>query len=184
VNPSKVSCCLVTRGNVDMTEILESVEAAGIRDIVVWNNSIRADLGIYGRYAAISEAKHRVIVTQDDDLIVNDWQAVLDRYQPGQLFCNYPAPWDIPWVARGAIFDREMPMHAFTRYLEHYPFDNDFTHWICDAVFALLTDRVEVEDVGGSRDLPHAFEGDRISLGPGWYDQRRPEAQRRCAKLR
>ena len=48
-----VSAVLVTRGNVDMTAIVESLP---FDDVVVWDNSIRNDLGIYGRYAAIAEA--------------------------------------------------------------------------------------------------------------------------------
>ena len=179
---SLVSCCLVTRGYVDMTEILDSLP---FEDVVVWDNSdpSRRDLGIFGRYAAIAEAEHDVIVTQDDDLIVDDWEAVLRRYEPGALFCNYPEPWDIPWVARGAIFDHDLPKRAFSRYLTRYAFDRDFTHFMCDAVFGLLTERVQVEAVSPSRDLEHAFVGERISLSPGWYDGYRPEAQRRCATL-
>lgn len=180
IDPSQVSCCLVTRGDVDMTEILASLP---FTDVVVWDNSKREDLGIYGRYAAIAEARHPVIVTQDDDLIVEDWAAVLAQYEPGQLFCNYPEPWDVPWVARGAVFDYDLPGKAFVRYLARYPFDRDFTHYQCDAVFGLLTDQVKVRAVSEPHDLPHAFAGERISLMPGWYDKRRPEVQRRCAAL-
>jgi hypothetical protein len=163
-----------------MTEVLDSLP---FDDIIVWNNSERQDFGIYGRYAAIEYARNDVIVTQDDDLVVRDWQAVIDRYRPGELFCNYTEPWDIPWVARGAIFDRDLPRRAFDKYLGSFEFDRAFTHYICDAVFGLLTEKVTVEDVGGSYDLPHAFQGARISLSPGWYDGYRPEAQKRCAAL-
>lgn len=181
IDSDHVSCVLVTRGNVDMTPILESLPFA---DVVVYDNSQRPlDLGIYGRYAGIGDARHDVIVTQDDDLIVDDWEAVLARYEPGVLFCNYPEPWDVPWVARGAIFDRDLPQRAFDRYLAHYPFDHDFTHYQCDGVFGLLSERVVVEAVTPPHDLPHAFEGERISLMPGWYDGKRLEVQRRCAAL-
>ena len=173
-----VSCCVVTRGDVDLSSILESLP---FDDVIVWDNSEREDLGIYGRYAAIAEAKHDVIVTQDDDLIVTDWPAILDAYRPSVLTVNYPEPWDVPWPARGSIFDADLPGKAFARYYERWPHDHLFTHRICDAIFALLSD-TNVIDVG-SVDLPHGFHSGRVSTSGGWYDRDRPEAQRRCREL-
>ena len=76
----KVSACLVTRGDCDMQPIIDSLISQGILDIVIWDNSIREDMGIYGRYAAIAEAKNKVIITQDDDVIVSDYKAILKAY--------------------------------------------------------------------------------------------------------
>lgn len=180
ITPDQVSAVLVTRGDVDMTPILDTLP---FDDVIIWDNSVGPDLGIYGRYAAIAEAAHDVIVTQDDDLIVTDWDSILAAYQPGVLTINYPQPWDIPWVARGAVFDRDLPSAAFGRYLASYDFDRLLTHRICDAVFALLTDQVNVIDVG-SEDLPHGFHAGRVSTSEGWYDRDRPEAQRRCQALK
>ena len=174
-----VSCVIPTRGDIDLTPILDTLP---FDDVVIWDNSQRYDLGIYGRYAAIAEAKHDVIVTQDDDLIVTCWDDILKAYEPGVLTCNYPEPWDVPWVARGAIFDRHLPQQAFRRYRQHYPRDRFFTHKACDAVFALLTDSVKVID-RGSVDLPHGFAAGRVSTSDGWYDRDRPEAQRRCRQI-
>lgn len=182
ISPSVVSAVLVTRGDCDLSEITDSIRFAGIEDIVVWDNAVRGDLGIYGRYAAIAEAKHDVIVTQDDDVLVNCWADILAAYEPGRLTVNYPEPWDIPWVARGAIFDRALPGVAHGRYLGAYEMDRLFTHSICDAVFSLLTPTTVLDF--GSVDLPHGFLGGRVSTSEGWYDVRRPEAQRRCGSLR
>lgn len=173
-----ISACLVTRGDIDLTPILDSLP---FDDVVVWDNSKRPDKGIYGRYAAIREAKHPVVYTQDDDVLVSGFAAILDAYQPGVLTVNYPQPWDIPWVARGAIFDSDLPGRAFSRYLARYAFDGYFTHSACDGVFALLSE-TNVIDVG-SEDLPHGFAAGRVSTSPGWYDDRRPEIQRRCQEL-
>lgn len=178
MRPRDVSCVIPTRGNVELEPILDSLP---FRDVIVWDNSQRDDLGIYGRYAAIAEARHNVIVTQDDDLIVSDWQAVLDEYEPGVLFCNYTEPWDIPWVARGAVFDAELPELAFDRYLAVHPLDNDFTHFMCDGIFGLLTPH-RVHD-HGSVDLPWANDPGRVSTAGGWYDNRRQLIQSRCAAL-
>lgn len=173
-----VSACLVTRGDVDLAPILDSLP---FDDIVVWNNTEREDLGIYGRYAAIAEAKHDVIVTQDDDLIVTCWPELLRCYQPGVLTVNYPHPWDIPWVARGAIFDRNLPGLAFGRYWQQFELDRTFTHYICDGVFATLTDTRVVDF--GSTDLAWCNNPGRISTSPGWYDDKRPLILERCTPL-
>jgi hypothetical protein len=163
----KVSACLVTRGDVDLSPILDTLL---YDELIIWDNSKREDLGIYGRYAAIQEAKHDVIYTQDDDLIVTCHAKLRDAYEPGKVLCNYPQPWDIPWVARGALFQRELPSLAFACYFAAYPKDRYFT----------LLSECKVVDFG-SEDLPHGFEG--VSTTPGWYDDKRPEIQRRCAQL-
>lgn len=177
---SDVSCVIPTRGNVDLAPILDGLP---FEDVVVYDNSKRDDRGIFARYAAIREAKNPVIVTQDDDVLVTCWHELLAAYEPGVLTVNYSEPWDIPWVACGAVFDCDLPGRAFGRYLAAHPFDHLFTHRICDAVFALLTGDVRVID-HGHQDLPHGLEEGRISTGGGWYDRDRPEAQRRCAALK
>lgn len=182
ISPDKVSACLVTRGDCDLTRIKDTIWAAGIKDIIVWDNSQHGDLGIAGRYAAIEDAKHDVIVTQDDDLIVTCWDKLLEAYEPGVLTVNYPEPWDIPWVARGSIFDADLVEKAFDTYFSAHDYDRLFTHRICDAVFALLTKNVKVIDEG-SEDLPLGFQAGRVSTSEGWYDRDRPEAQRRCREL-
>ena len=150
-------------------------------DVVIWNNAEREDLGIYGRYAAIEEAKHDLIYVQDDDLIVTCHDELMQAYEPGKVLCNYPEPWDIPWVARGAIFHRDLPWIAFERYWEAWGKDKYFTHFACDGVFTLLSE-CKVVDYG-SVDLPHGFDEGRVSTSPGWYDDKRPMIQARCAEL-
>lgn len=178
LDPGQVSACLVTRGDVDMTAILESLP---FDETIVYDNSRRNDLGIYGRYAAIAEARHDVIYTQDDDVLVSCFDELLTEYRPGVLTVNYPEPWDVPWVACGALFDRDLPKAAFERYQRRWMLDETFTHWTCDAVFGLLTPTRVVDF--GYQDLPHGLAEGRVSTSPGWYDNRRPEVQRRCRAL-
>lgn len=107
-----VSACLVTRGNVPMQPILDSLPAEW--EVVLWNNcssspshanpwwhrwppntkrhdhygvrSDRAsDLCVYGRYAAIEYASHDLIYTQDDDVIVSDPQAIMQMWKNLQV---------------------------------------------------------------------------------------------------
>ena len=175
-----VSACLVTRGDCDLTSILETLPTD---DIVVWDNSKGRDYGIFGRYHAIRKAKHPVVITQDDDVLVGPfvWEEILAAYEPGRLVVNYPEPWDIPWVARGAIFDCELPGIAFSKYLSRFPRDEYFTHYACDGIFALLTETKVID--AGSEDLPHGFAPGRVSTSTGWYDEKRPLIQQRCEEL-
>lgn len=101
-----VSAVIVTRGNVDLTPILQSLPDAW--EIIVWDNGLGCvwkatgtdpgfqadvpDLSVYGRYAAIEYASHDLIYVQDDDVIVSDPLAVaqvweMNEYgtQPGDL---------------------------------------------------------------------------------------------------
>ena len=178
---SDVTLTIPTRGDVDLDPILSTLP--DFADVIVWDNSVRKDFGIYGRYKALGLAKTGVIATQDDDVIVTCWDDILAAYKPATLTVNYPQPFDVPWVARGAIFDRDLPDRAFRRYWRTHRFDREFTHHVCDAVFALLTRDVTVID-GGSEDLPHGFDEGRVSTSKGWYDDKRPKVIERCLALR
>lgn len=185
ITAADVSAVLVTRGDVDLSHIIESIAAAGIAELIVWNNAEREDLGAYGRYAAIAEAKHDVIYTQDDDVIVGDIRALLVAYEPGTMTINHPFgkgfPLDIPWNGKGGVFHRDLPGAAFARYLDKYPFDRYFTHHVCDGVVGLFAP-IKALDVGHTS-LPAAISPGRISTTAGWYEERRPEILRRCRAL-
>lgn len=85
-----VSAIIVTRGDVDLTPILDSLPQEWEK--VVWNNdtgpTVRVydgshvvkmgDLSVYGRYAAIEYATGDLIYVQDDDCVVSDPQAIVD----------------------------------------------------------------------------------------------------------
>jgi len=96
-----VSACLVTRGDLDMQPVIDSLPSSW--EIVIWDNSGKilmrpgsddgdpramqrlwgvtaADLSVYGRYAAIEYATHDLIYVQDDDVIVSDPQAIVDAF--------------------------------------------------------------------------------------------------------
>lgn len=97
-----VSAIIVTRGNVDLKPVLNSLPWEW--EIIVWDNSYgyvkrqppggrdwntwtsigrgpnAPDLSVYGRYAAIQYASHDLIYVQDDDVIVSDPQAIVDHW--------------------------------------------------------------------------------------------------------
>lgn len=99
-----VTACLVTRGDVPMQPILDSLPPEW--EIILWDNEswingespechrilphhrdeidetwLVKDLAVYGRYAAIKYASHDFIYTQDDDCIVSDPWAVVDALE-------------------------------------------------------------------------------------------------------
>jgi hypothetical protein len=157
-----LSVVIPTRGDVDMEPTLrlfrEWVHTCD--DIVVWDNSLRGDAAVYGRYAAIAEAKHNIIVTVDDDIVA--WPALLNglalAYEPGVVTCNMPQQFrktgfydDHALVGFGAIFDRDLPDQAFRRFLDSGVFVADAfadERWFdrtCDVVFTGLTPRKLVD---------------------------------------
>jgi hypothetical protein len=88
LSPDDVSAVLVTRGETDLSTILESLP---FKDVVIWDNSKREDFQVYGRFAAIAEAKNDIIYVQDDDCVVTCIGALLAAYTPGIITLNMPA---------------------------------------------------------------------------------------------
>jgi hypothetical protein len=55
VKPKDVSAIIVTRGDVDLTPIINTLP---YQDVIVYDNCKRHDFGIFGRYFAIREARN------------------------------------------------------------------------------------------------------------------------------
>lgn len=121
---SDVTACLVTRGDVDLRPIIDTL----IFDtVIVWDNSVpRMDMKTAGRYWATGKATTPVVYYQDDDVIVprSTQLALLDAYEPGiptAVYAHGETPDgydDLPLVGAGALVDREMPQHAMRRYIK------------------------------------------------------------------
>ena len=137
-----VSAVIVTRGNVDLQEIIDSIPQGW--EIVIWDNGeklvsrsdgyseVATDCSVYGRYAAIEYASHDLIYVQDDDVIVSDPQAIVNAWSVTALapapfgrtdlvVCNMPQEFrhdgyvDHALVGFGAAFHRDVPERAFAR---------------------------------------------------------------------
>lgn len=174
-----VSAVIPTRGDVDLSEILDSLPREWEK--VIWDNSVRTDLAVYGRYAAIAECEHDLIYVQDDDCVLapEAFIQLLDAYEPGSVVCNMPERFrphypDSCLVGFGAIFDRDLPDIAFDRFEMAYPSegcDADPT-WrrTCDVVFTALTPRVLVD--APYMDLPWATGDDRMYRRPSHVGER------------
>lgn len=169
IPPENVSAVLVTKGDHDLTEIYDSLEQAGIQDIVTWDNSRRAqDLSCYGRYAGIEEAENEFIFHQDDDLIapVSDVLAAYDpEHDRDSLVANNRA--DEEWLLTGigSVFHRDLA-DCFEDYIDLYGFDAEFCR-VSDVVFAYQQFYRRV--VFPYRDLWWAATPDRMHHQPGHY---------------
>lgn len=153
------------------------------------------DLSVYARYEAIEYASHDLILTQDDDVIVSDPQAVIDRYLlvtefDGQrdppygpdevLVANMPQEFrhdgytDSCLVGFGACFHRDLPARAFKRYEEGtgdcYIEAAPLFQRTCDVVFTTLTPRVLVDVPKTDREF--ASDPDRMWKQPEHYGER------------
>jgi len=182
IDASQVSCVIVTRGNVDLSEIKASLP---FEDVVVWNNSECNEI-VYGRYRGVEQARHDVIAVQDDDAIIEDWPAILAAYEPGVIACNmgdahraFYKPMNIALVGFGAIFHRSLIRPALERYTRRFPEDELFKRE-CDRVFTGLN-RLKVLTVP-YRNLPHEETTQRMWREPQHVNDL-TEIRRRIAAL-
>lgn len=144
---SDVTACLVTRGDVDMGPILDSLI---FENVLVWDNSSKPfDAKTAGRYYASEMATTHVVYYQDDDVLVprTTQLALLDAYEPGVPTAVYahgenPDGYDdLPLVGAGALVDQELPWQALDRYLTHHPDLDDGFYYDCDFIAGILYPR-------------------------------------------
>ena len=158
IDPSQVSAVLVTRGNVDMQPIVDSLI---FDDVVVWDNSVEPqDQMTYGRCLAIARAKHPIIYSQDDDLIhsAENQLAILDHYQPGVMVGCMWDEWsagaraqgiwhgydDLVFAGSGSVYDSTIPSRAAARYLECFPLDDFFRLW-ADTIIGIIANTHQID---------------------------------------
>lgn len=124
-----VSAVIVTRGDVDLAPVLDSLPRDWEK--VVWDNSQRENLAVYGRYAALEEdCEHELIYVQDDDCILENPAALVEAWAVSAwarrdfLVANMPQRFrdtgfydDHCLVGFGACFPRDLPAKAFSRFL-------------------------------------------------------------------
>lgn len=182
LDPSQVSVCLVTIGDVDLAPILATVPAGC--ETVIWDNSRRTDYRVFGRYMATLEATRPVIYTQDDDCVI-PIADVLAEYRPGVVTGNLIRD-DPAWRARyhdttllgfGAVFDRELPWVAFMRWARLHPVDHEFmtSPGGAEVVFPMLSETRTVVCGGewlGEPGQEVFGRSNRMSNQPGFLETR------------
>ncbi len=170
-----VTAILVTRGNVDLEPILETLPYS---DVVIWNNADREqDYKVLGRYAAIPEARNPVIYWQDDDVLFTEHDQLLAAYQPRRIISNMDEPWVqaagygglVAMVGAGSLCDSDLPRKTFARYLAAYPYDDDLL-LEADFAFGVLTPHVRVDL--GYYAFAYADAPDRLYHQPGQHTRK------------
>src|SRR5687767_9179705 len=143
VTPDQVTGVIVTRGDVDLTEILESLPFRTI----VWDNSQVDDLVVYGRYRACRDVMTPLVYFQDDDCVVEDPMAIVAAHEPGHVVCNMPSEFRHDFYAEhaligfGAVCEPWLPFRLFNRFVNGV----EALHRDCDIVFTALTPRILVD---------------------------------------
>lgn len=164
-----VSAVLVTRGDVDMQPIIDTLPYG---EVVVWDNSTRPyDAGVFGRYIAISEATRPLVYFQDDDCLVSCHEALLEAWEPGYVVGNafddaerlkrYEGTTLLGW---GSIFESDLPWEAFVRYARRYPIEE-----LWDA---------KTKGLGAEIVFPMLTPSKTITHGIAWLDQDGPVLER------
>lgn len=185
-----VSAVLVTRGDVDLTPIIESLPYS---EIVIWDNSTRmVDYGVFGRYVAIGEATRPLVYFQDDDCLVNCHEELLAAWEPGHVVGNafddperlkrYEGTTLLGW---GSLFDADLPWRAFDRYARRYPMEELwYGHGIerdqhrglgAEIVFPMITPSKTITHgvVWLEEDGPVLERSNRMWKQPGFYEATR-----------
>lgn len=176
---------LVTRGDVDLEPIVASIRKAGIEDVSVWDNSVRRDLAVYGRYALLNGAGGEFTYVQDDDAVLEPAaiRALLDARCADAVVCNMPARFrhdfyvDHALVGFGAVFPSDLPADAFYRYwtaLGAAAVSIDALsafHRTCDIVMTALAPRRDLLDLP-YEELPHAHAPNRMWKQAGHVEER------------
>lgn len=195
-----VSAILVTRGDVDLRPVVDSLPSEW--EVLIWDNSgvlTRCDpegkdlvftahipdLSVYGRYAAIEHATHDLIYVQDDDVVLDNpseladvwaWEH-RDRGHNDFLVANMPPEFrhdgytDSCLVGFGACFHRDAPTRAWSRmYPSGFTKTDPWFERTCDVVFTTLTPRVLVDVPKTDREM--ASDPNRMWKQPDHYGER------------
>jgi hypothetical protein len=180
ISPEDVCACLVTRGDVDMEPILDTLPYG---DFVIWDNSKNEiDWKVYGRYLAINETAKPVIYFQDDDCLITCHDALMEAYEPGVVVGNMlnddpgrlARYHDTTLLGWGSLFDRILPFAAFTKYARFYPTDWEFKTTLgAEIVFPMLSPtKTIIEGVEWlDQDGPVLERSNRMWKQPDFYKQ-------------
>lgn len=147
VDPDQVTAVIVTRGNVPLDEILDSLV---FKRVIVWDNQTAGrDIGAFGRYvAAATYADTDYIYFQDDDYLMEEQAQLqlLQGYERGLLVANMPATrnteyfQELVWGGWGSFIRRADVSRAFRIWREEGG-ETSSDDWYligCDIIFGVL----------------------------------------------
>ena len=157
-----ISVVIPTKGDRDLTEIIEHLKKEGFDDI----NVVKDDgNSLLNRYIWSKMVKYDTIYTQDDDCIISNIKELKRAYN-GKLVCN--AKEDnlefyrdkckgICLVGWGAIFDKKH-IKVLDEFLEKEGI-SDFTKREADRIFTYLNEKQIIIADNHIKDLPCHLEG-------------------------
>ena len=193
LTPADVSAVIVTKGNVDLEPVLESLI---FEDVVVYDNSVEENQMTYGRLLGARRAKNQVIYSQDDDIVHSPTNQVqiLAAYQPGFLVGCMWDEWsagayrqgiphgysDLVFPGSGSISQLSLWEACVDAYLAEWPEDDFFRLW-SDTIIGIIAPTVQL-DIRFEA-LPCADDEDRMSHLPDGVAQK-TEAIRRARLVR
>lgn len=189
ITAANVSAVLVTRGDVDLTRILQTIMEAGIADTVVWDNSKRQDLKTFGRYQALAEAKNDVVFFQDDDIVLpaSTILGLIAAYEPGVIVANMSQGWvngrdlhDSVFVGAGAVLDRDIPDRSLAMY--DRLFDRDELFYLYPETIITIPWQIKRVDLP-LEVLPWGYAPNRMVKQP-WFEERLAESIARGRRVR
>lgn len=192
LSPDQVSAVIVTRGDVDLTPVLDSLI---FTDVVIWNNSVEDDEMTYGRVRALERAAHPVIYSQDDDIVhtPGNQQRIIHAYEAGMLTgCMWPE-WsdgaraqgidggydDLVFPGSGSVYHKTTVVEAWQWYLSAYVLD-DFARLWCDTIVGVIAPTRQL-DIRFEA-LPCADDANRMCNLPNAVEQK-AEAIRRGRRV-
>ena len=177
LSPSDVTAVIVTRGDVDIQPVLDSLI---FDNVEVWDNSsVKQDQMTYGRVLAAMRAPTEVIYSQDDDLIHSheNQRRILEAYDEERMTgCMWPE-WsagayeqgiengydDLVFPGSGSISHRDTWLDAIDLYLDSYPRDDFFRLW-SDTLIGVIAPTTQLDlrfEI-----LPVAANGERMANLP------------------
>ncbi len=150
LTPDRFSAVVITRGDVDLTPVLESLI---FDDVVVWDNSVRENEMTHARIVATNFTRHQFIYSQDDDIIhtPDNQRRIVEAFEPGTIVgCMWPE-WsqgakdqgipngydDLVFPGSGSVYHRAVPIMAASKYLDWFPEDDFFRLW-CDTIVGTI----------------------------------------------
>ncbi len=183
-----VTACLVTRGDVDMAPIIDSLI---FDNVIVWNNWRDPDWKVAGRYMAALRAPTDHVYWQDDDTIVSPGtqRQLLREFDPtaDDVVANWghgenPAGYDdLPLVCGGAIAYRWAAWDGILRYGAEWPLADDFKYE-CDFIVGALYRNWRHVHLGFEiRDV--AYNGERLADEP-WQRELKAKMTDRARAIR
>lgn len=181
-----VTACLVTRGDVDMGPILDSLI---FDSVIVWDNSREPDWKCAGRYMAALRAPTVWVYWQDDDVIVppETQRALLEDAYDFDVVANWahgsnPAGYDdLPLVGAGAVASTRAAWDCIARYGARHPIDEAFMYEADFVIGALYRNWKHVRLPFEIRDI--AYNGRRLADQP-WQRGLKKELTDRARALR